>query len=126
MSTPDEDARKTEWREMRKRTMGELLQEKSRTGSNYRRTLIDMELERPKFVRDVMIDRWLAGGAIIVSFASLVVSVIALSGNARRMVMQMFPGCHWRESGSSSLAKMLGAGSLILQTSSCNCSSFSM
>jgi hypothetical protein len=41
--------------------------------------MIDMELERRKFVRDVMIDRWLAGGAILVSLASLVVSVIALS-----------------------------------------------
>ena len=75
MSTrEEEDARKTEkeWREMRKRTMGELLQRKFRSGDDY-------ELDRRKFVRDVMIDRWIAGGAIVVSLASLVVSVVALS-----------------------------------------------
>jgi hypothetical protein len=83
MSTPEqqEDARKTEneWRGMRRQTMGELLQQRFRTGNDYTKFLIDMELDRRKFVRDVMIDRWLAGGAIVVSLASLVVSVIALS-----------------------------------------------
>jgi hypothetical protein len=83
-SSPDEDARKTEkeWQEIRKRTMGELLQRRSQigtAGNQDTKFLIDMELDRRKFVRDVMIDRWLAGGAIIVSLASLVVSIIALS-----------------------------------------------
>jgi hypothetical protein len=67
---------------MRKKTMGELLQRRSQignAGNQDTKFLIDMELERRKFVRDVMIDRWLAGGAVIVSLASLVVSVIALS-----------------------------------------------
>jgi hypothetical protein len=85
MSTPEQgDAQKTEreWREMRKRTMGELLQRRAQiavAGNQDTKFMIDMELERRKFVRDVMIDRWLAGGAILVSLASLVVSVIALS-----------------------------------------------
>ena len=53
MSTPDEDGRKTEkeWRAMRKRTMGELLQEKSRTEATTEELLIDMELDRRKFVQ---------------------------------------------------------------------------
>jgi hypothetical protein len=86
VSTPEqqEDARKTEneWRGMRRKTMGELLQRRAQigdAGNQDTKFMIDMELDRRKFVRDVMIDRFLAGGAIIVSLGSLVVSVIALS-----------------------------------------------
>jgi hypothetical protein len=85
MSTPEQEngqKTKTEWREMRKKTMGELLQWRSRigvAGNQDTKFMIDMEIDRRKFVRDVMIDRFLAGGAIIVSLGSLVVSVIALS-----------------------------------------------
>ena len=62
--------------------MGELLQRRAQigvAGNQDTKFMIDIKLERRKFVRDVMIDRWLAGGAILVSLASLVVSVIALS-----------------------------------------------
>jgi hypothetical protein len=86
MSTPEqqEDARKTEneWRGMRKKTMGELLQRRAQIGTAGNQDikfLIDMELDRRKFVRDVMIDRLMAGAAIVLSLSSLIVSVIALS-----------------------------------------------
>jgi hypothetical protein len=87
MSTPEqqEDARKTE-RGMAKdaqkndgRVVATEVSDRCVASNQDTKFLIAMELDRRKFVRDVMIDRWIAGGAIVLSLASLVVSVIALS-----------------------------------------------
>ena len=69
-STPEEDDIKVyekEWREMRHKKMGELLKIKFTTGNDYTKFLVDMEFERRTFVRDVMIDRCVAGLALVVS-----------------------------------------------------------
>ena len=59
---------------MRRKKIGELLKIKFRTGNDYTEFLVDMELDRRKFERDVLIDRCLAGLALIVSIIAVIVS----------------------------------------------------
>jgi len=76
LSAPDQDPAEVyekEWREMRHKKMGELLK-RSETGNDYIKRLVDMEFERRAFVRDVMIDRCLAGLAIVVSILAIAVA----------------------------------------------------
>jgi hypothetical protein len=76
MSTPKEDDTQTyekEWRELRSRNMGELLKIRA-TGNDYMKDLVGMELERRKFVRDVMVDRCIAGAALVVSIIAVILS----------------------------------------------------
>jgi len=71
----EHDKYEREWRDMRKKSNGELLQMKftgDSSGNNYMQFLIDMEFDRRKFVRDVMIDRIMSGAAIIISLAALI------------------------------------------------------
>jgi hypothetical protein len=58
--------------EYRGKHIGELVRLKSRvTASPYEKALAEMEIERRVFVRDKLIDRILAVGAIIVSLIAL-------------------------------------------------------
>jgi len=77
LSTPEEDeiqVYEKEWRDMRGKKTGELIKIRFTMGNDYRTFLVDMELERRKFVRDVMIDRCVAGAALVVSIIAVVVS----------------------------------------------------
>ena len=61
---------------MRHKSLGQLLQPKFTTGNDYIKSPVGMELERRKFVRDVLIDRCLASLAIVVSIIAIVVSAL--------------------------------------------------
>lgn len=66
-----------EWKAMRKKSMGELLEFSARgSQSPYTKRLADAELERRTFARDKRIDRWCSFIAIGLSAAALSVSVV--------------------------------------------------
>ena len=66
----------SQWRSLRYKKLGEVIEMKLSAQSNATdKFLADMELERRKFVRDVMIDRWIAGGSFIISIVALLISL---------------------------------------------------
>ncbi len=74
MSAPEEDdiqVYEKEWRDTRGKKTGELIKIRFTRGNDYTQFLVDMELERRKFVRDVMIDRCVAGLALVVSIIAI-------------------------------------------------------
>ena len=65
---------KRDWKELRRKSLGEILQLKFHGRSPYDRELAEMELKRRTFVRDVLIDRILSALAIAVSIIAVVVA----------------------------------------------------
>jgi hypothetical protein len=63
---------KRDWKSLRRKPIGEILQMKF-MGSDYWKVLVEMELKRRTFVRDVLIDRILSASAIVISIAALVI-----------------------------------------------------
>ena len=61
---------KRDWKEYRRKPLGELLQLKF-SEYPYKKTFAEMELERRAFVRDILIDRILSASAIIISIIAL-------------------------------------------------------
>jgi hypothetical protein len=59
-----------DWKSLRRKPLGEILQMKF-AGSEYWKELVEMELKRRTFVRDVLIDRILSASAIVVSIIAL-------------------------------------------------------
>ena len=64
---------KRDWKELRRKSLGEILQLKF-GGRPYDKELAEMELKRRTFVRDVLIDRILSALAIAVSIIAVVVA----------------------------------------------------
>jgi hypothetical protein len=60
-----------DWKEYRRKPIGELLQLKFLDMQPYTKTLAEMELERRAFVRDKLIDRILSASAIVISVIAL-------------------------------------------------------
>lgn len=72
MKAQEPEKYERDWKSMRSRSMGDLLEKKLRADTSpYWRVLTEMELERRTFVRDKMIDRCLAGLAVVVSITAL-------------------------------------------------------
>jgi hypothetical protein len=68
-----------QWRSLRYKKLGEIIEMKlSAQSVATDKFLADMELERRKFVRDVMIDRFLAGISVIIALVALLVSLWTL------------------------------------------------
>ena len=65
---------KRDWKELRRKSLGEILQLKFHGRSPYDRELAEMELKRRTFVRDVFVDRLLSAFAIIISIIALVLT----------------------------------------------------
>ena len=66
-----------DWKAMRKRSMGELLEMKLSSNTRpYWLALTEMELERRTFVRDRVIDRVLSIAAIIISASVMTVAIL--------------------------------------------------
>jgi hypothetical protein len=78
--TPQQlDDLESKWHSMRHKKLGEIIEMKLSTDSNrVELFLAEMELERRKFVRDVMIDRFIAGISIIIALGALSVSLWSL------------------------------------------------
>ena len=75
MDTSEAWKYKRDWKEMRQKPLGEIVQMKfEEGGSPYRKALAEMELKRRTFVRDVLVDRLLAAAAIVISVIALVYS----------------------------------------------------
>jgi hypothetical protein len=72
-----DDPYERHWRELKEKSIGELLKIKFEIGhgNNYTQFMVDMELERRKFVRDVLIDRCMAGTALAISIIALTVKL---------------------------------------------------
>jgi len=60
-----------EWKELRRKRLGAILQMKFASPSQYKKELAEMELKRRTFVHDVLIDRILSASAIIISIIAL-------------------------------------------------------
>ncbi len=65
---------KRDWKELRRKSLGEILQLKFHGRSPYDRELAEMELKRRTFVRDVFVDRLLSAFAIVISIIALVLT----------------------------------------------------
>src|SRR5437870_13893011 len=65
---------KRDWKELRRKSLGEILQLKFHGRSPYDRELAEMELKRRTFVRDVFVDRLLSASAIVISLIALVLT----------------------------------------------------
>ncbi len=65
---------KRDWKELRRKSLGEILQLKFHGRSPYDRELAEMELKRRTFVRDVFVDRLLSASAIVISIIALVLT----------------------------------------------------
>jgi hypothetical protein len=65
-----------DWKELRRKPLGEILQLKFMASSPVTKELVEMELKRRTFVRDVLIDRILSAIAIGISVVALVLSVL--------------------------------------------------
>jgi hypothetical protein len=72
---PDADMMQKEFKALRKKTLGKVLEMKFKGANDYWKFIADMELQRRAFVRDKLIDRYLAGFAIFVSIGAVIVSV---------------------------------------------------
>jgi hypothetical protein len=63
-----------DWKALRRKSLGEILQQKFHGRSDYDKALAEMELKRRTFVWDVLFDRILAASAIVISVIALVVA----------------------------------------------------
>jgi len=79
--TTEPEKHELEWRQMRHKTMGELLHLKF-TGSDYTRELVQMELDRRTFAADRAFDRR-------VTLLALVISILALSATLWRTAQEV-------------------------------------
>ena len=84
MEAREPDAYEREWKAMRKKSMGELLEFSARRGE-YVKRLADAELERRTFARDKRIDRWCAFIAIGLSAAALSVAIVRCTADTNHM-----------------------------------------
>jgi hypothetical protein len=62
---------KRDWKDLRRKPLGEILQMKFHGRSQYDKELAEMELKRRTFVRDVIFDRILSALAIVTSVIAL-------------------------------------------------------
>jgi hypothetical protein len=67
---------KRDWKSLRRKSIGEILQMKF-MGSDYWKVLVEMELKRRTFVRDVLIDRILSASAIVISITALAIPYLS-------------------------------------------------
>jgi hypothetical protein len=70
MDTSEAWKYKRDWKSLRRKPLGEILQLKF-SGTDYWKVLVEMELKRRTFVRDVLIDRILSASAIVISIIAL-------------------------------------------------------
>jgi hypothetical protein len=68
---------KRDWKDLRRKPLGEILQMKFHGRSPYYKELAEMELKRRTFVRDVIFDRTLSASAIVISIVALVFTYLS-------------------------------------------------
>ncbi len=66
-----------DWKTLRRKPLGEILQMKFHGRSSYDKELAEMELKRRTFVRDVLFDRVLSAIAIVISIVALVLTYLS-------------------------------------------------